>query len=611
MCGIIGYLGEKEAAPILLDTLKRLEYRGYDSAGMAVLEPDASRVAVIKTAGKVTDLERELGDRPPMRGVLGIGHTRWATHGKPTTTNAHPHFDCEQKIMVIHNGIIENFAELRDELHAKGHKFRTDTDTEVVPHLIEENYRGDLVEAARQAINRLVGAYSLVIFSSDDPGLLIGARLHSPLVVGLGRKEWFISSDITGIIPYTKRALVLGEGQMAAITKLGPVVTDLGGAAVESKVIHVHWDVAQAQKGGYPHFMLKEIHEDAEAVRNAIRGRLSDDGQVTFPEFPLTDRQLLKFDRVIVVGAGSSLYAGTVARYLIEDLARLPVQVESASEFRYRHPLLDGKVLMIALSQSGETADTLAAVREAHRYGATVVGICNVVGSSMTLESDGVIYMQSGPEIGVCSSKTFLGHVTALILLAMRLAAVRHRLPPERVEALVAGLRALPDAVDVVLRRARSIQAVARKYAASNDFMYIGRGINYPIALEGALKIKEISYLHAEGYSAGELKHGPIAMLDPEFPVLAILTDSATREKMISNVQEAVARGAPVVALANSKEKRLRGVVNDIIEVPTVEESLSPVVNVVALQLFAYYVAVERGCDVDQPRNLAKSVTVE
>jgi glucosamine--fructose-6-phosphate aminotransferase (isomerizing) len=611
MCGIIGYLGEKEAAPILLDTLRRLEYRGYDSAGLAVLDPADRRAAVLKTAGKVADLERELDNRPPMRGVLGIGHTRWATHGKPTTTNAHPHTDCDKKIMVIHNGIIENFAELREELHAKGHRFRTETDTEVVPHLIEEYYRGDLVGAARQAINRLVGAYSLVIFSSDDPGLLIGARLHSPLVVGLGKKEWFISSDITGIIPYTKRALVLGEGQTVAITKLGPVVTDLSGAAVEPRVIHVHWDVAQAQKGGYPHFMLKEIHEGAEAVHNAIRGRLSDDGDVTFPEFALTDKQLLKFDRMIVVGAGSSLYAGTVAKYLIEDLARLPVQVEAASEFRYHHALLDDRVLMVALSQSGETADTLAAVREAHSHGATVVAICNVVGSSMTLESDGVIYMQAGPEIGVCSSKTFVGHVTALVLLAIRLAAVRHHIAPDRVKALVTGLRGLPDAVDLVLRKARSIQAVARKYASSDDFMYIGRGINYPIALEGALKIKEISYLHAEGYSAGELKHGPIAMLDPEFPVLAILTESETRDKMMANVQEVVARGAPVVALANHKDKHLNSLVNDVIEVPVVEEILSPVVNVVALQLFAYYVAVERGCDVDQPRNLAKSVTVE
>ena len=611
MCGIIGYLGEREAAPIILDTLKRLEYRGYDSAGVAVLPAAGEAPRVVKTAGKVAELVKELKAQPPLRGSLGIGHTRWATHGKPSVLNAHPHWDCDEKIMVIHNGIIENFGDLKRDLEAKGHKFRTDTDTEVVPHLIEELYKGDLVEASRQAISKLTGAYSLVIFSRDDPGLLIGARLNAPLMVGLGKKEWFICSDLTGIIPYTKKALVLGEGQMVAITKLGPVVTDLTGAAVKPKIVRVTWDVSQAQKGGYQHYMLKEINEDAEAVRNAVRGYLDDEGNVGFPEFDLTDRQLLKFERVVMVGAGSSLNAAHVGKYLVEDLARLPVDVESASEFRYRHPLLDRKVLLVALSQSGETADTLAAIREARANGSTVVSICNVVGSSMTMESDGVIYMHSGPEISVCSSKTFVGHVTALTLLAIRLAAVRHRIPPERLTALTRSLRALPDAVDAVLGSARSIRAVARKYAQSPNFMYIGRGINSPMAFEGALKIKEISYLHAEGYAAGELKHGPIALLDEDFPVLAIATSAATLDKMISSIQEVVARGAPVVALATHKDRRLHGLVRDYIQVPEVDEELSPIVNAAALQLFAYFVAVERGTDVDQPRNLAKSVTVE
>ena len=612
MCGIIGYLGESEAAPIILETLKRLEYRGYDSAGVAVLGGTAKgpRTVVVKTVGKVAELEKELAGRKELHGGLGIGHTRWATHGRPTTVNAHPHWDCDKKIMVIHNGIIENFAELKKELIAAGHKFRTDTDTEVVPHLVESYYKGDLVDACRQALRRLVGAYSLVIFSSDDPGLLIGARLNAPLMVGLGKKEWFICSDLTGIIPYTKKALVLGEGQMVAITSLGPVVSDLEGKAVTPRVLRVTWDVSQAQKGGYPHYMLKEIHEDPEAVRNAVRGHLDQAGVVTFPEFDLTDRQLLKFNRVVIVGAGSSLTAGTVGKYAIEDLARLPVEVEGASEFRYRHPLVDDKMLMVALSQSGETADTIAAIREARAQGATVVSVCNVVGSTMTLESDGVIYIQSGPEISVCSTKTFMGVVTTLYLLGLRLAAVRHRVPPERLTELTKGLYDLPNALDKVLKKRASIQVLAHRYANTDNFMYIGRGINYPMAFEGALKLKEISYIHAEGYAAGELKHGPIALLDGDFPVLAIATDSPTLDKMISNIQEVSARGARVIAFVNHRA-RMKGISADILELPAVDEMLSPLVNAVALQLFAYYIAVERGRDIDMPRNLAKSVTVE
>jgi glucosamine--fructose-6-phosphate aminotransferase (isomerizing) len=602
MCGIIGYVGEREAAPIIMDTLKRLEYRGYDSAG----------VAVFHQGGKVADLERELAAGPPLRGRLGIGHTRWATHGRPTSQNAHPHWDCHEKIMVIHNGIIENFAELKKELQDKGHEFRTETDTEVVPHLIEAYYKGDLVEACRRAFSRLRGAYSLVVFSNEEPDLLIGARLNAPLMVGLGNKEWFICSDITGVIPYTKKALVLGEGQMVAITKLGPVVTDLAGVAVQPKIVRVTWDVSQAQKGGYPHYMLKEVNEDAEAVRNAVRGHLDYEGNVTFPEFNISDRRLLKFDRIVIVGAGSSLTAGTVGKYVIEDLARIPVEVEGASEFRYRHPLVDEKLLLVALSQSGETADTIAAIREGRAQGATVVSICNVVGSSMTMESDGVIYIQAGPEIGVCSSKTFVGIVTTLMLLAIRLAAVRHRLTPDQLGRLTRGLHEdVPRAVEKVLKGARAIHDVARKYSDYQDFMYIGRGINYAMAYEGALKIKEISYLHAEGYAAGELKHGPIALLDEGFPVFAIATASPTFDKMVSSIQEVAARGAPVVALVNHRDKRLKNLAQDLIAVPEVDEIFSPIVNAAALQLFAYYVAVERGCDVDQPRNLAKSVTVE
>ena len=610
MCGIIGYLGEREAAPIIVESLKRLEYRGYDSAGIAIFNEQDGQTSIVKSAAKVDTLIDRVAEEMPV-GHLGIGHTRWATHGRPTVINAHPHTDCTRKIMVIHNGIIENFAELRRDLQARGHVFVSETDTEVVPHLIEENFKGDLVAAVREALAKLRGAYAMAIFSQHDPDLLIGARLNAPLVVGIGEKEWFIASDITAVIPYTKKVLLLGEGEMVSITPLGPEVSTLGGAAVKPKIIEVKWDISQAQKGGYPHFMAKEINEAPEAVSNALRGRLSDEGEVTFEEFGFTDRQLLKLHEIKMVAAGTSFYAALVGKYIIEDLARIPVEVEAASEFRYRQPIVDADTLVVGISQSGETADTLAAIREARKLKAKVVSITNVVGSSMALESDGVIYLHSGPEIGVASTKTFIAHLTCLYLLGIRLAAVRHRIDPERLQQLTLELKNLPAAVQKVLDRAEPIQSLAQKYSGYRNFMYIGRGINYPIALEGALKLKEISYLHAEGYAAGELKHGPIALLDKNFPVLAIVTQSATAEKVASNVQEVLARDAPVLALVSEGDHTLDDIVTDLVEVPAVSEFLSPVVNVVAMQLFAYFVATERGCNVDQPRNLAKSVTVE
>src|SRR5438874_2102459 len=513
MCGIIGYLGERSAAPIIMESLKRLEYRGYDSAGVAIFNEADGQTSVVKSAAKVDTLVERLTEEMPA-GRLGIGHTRWATHGRPTVINAHPHTDCHKQIMVIHNGIIENFAELRKDLQAKGHVFISETDTEVVPHLIEEFDKGDLVAAVREALAKLRGAYAMVIFSQRDPDLLIGARL-------------------------------------------------------------------------------------------------SDEGEVTFEEFGLTDRQLLKIHDIKMVAAGTSYYAALLGKYIIEDLARIPVEVEPASEFRYRQPIIDQDTLVIGVSQSGETADTLAAIREARERKARVLSITNVVGSSMALESDGVIYLHAGPEIGVASTKTFIAHLTCLYLLGIRLAAVRHRLAPERLGELTADLKALPAAVQQVLDRAEAFQALARKYSGYRNFMYIGRGINYPIALEGALKLKEISYLHAEGYAAGELKHGPIALLDKNFPVFAIATQAATLEKMVSNIQEVIARDAPVLALISDGDRTLAEVELDRIEAPAVSEFLSPIPNVVALQLFAYFVATERGCNVDQPRNLAKSVTVE
>jgi len=610
MCGIIGYLGERAAAPIIMESLKRLEYRGYDSAGVAIYNEDADKTSVVKSAAKVDTLVDRLTEDMPA-GRLGIGHTRWATHGRPTVINAHPHTDCTNRIMVIHNGIIENFAELKRGLQSRGHVFVSETDTEVVPHLIEEHFKGDLVAAVRESLVQVRGAYAMAIFSQHDPDLLIGARLNAPLVVGIGEKEWFIASDITAIIPYTKKVLLLGEGEMVSISSLGPEVSTLDGSAVKPRIIEVKWDISQAQKGGYPHFMAKEINEGAQAVSNALRGRLTEEGVVAFEEFGLTDRQLLKVRDIKMVAAGTSFYAALLGKYIIEDLARIPVEVEPASEFRYRQPIIDRDTLVVGVSQSGETADTLAAIREARRREARVISITNVVGSSMALESDGVIYLHAGPEIGVASTKTFIAHVVCLYLLGIRLAAVRHRLPPERLRELAADLKRLPDAVHTVLERAETLQVMARKYARYQNFMYIGRGINYPVALEGALKLKEISYLHAEGYAAGELKHGPIALLDKSFPVFAIATAGATTEKIVSNIQEALARDAPVVALVSQGDPVLDEMTSDRIEVPAVAEFLSPIPNVVALQLFAYFVASERGCDVDQPRNLAKSVTVE
>ncbi|TME24011.1 MAG: glutamine--fructose-6-phosphate transaminase (isomerizing) [Chloroflexi bacterium] len=587
MCGIIGYLGDREATPILMESLKRLEYRGYDSAGVAVLElpkaGHANRTSITKSEAKVDTLIEKLEANMPS-GKLGIGHTRWATHGKPTYINAHPHTDCHGKIFVVHNGIIENFAELKAELEAAGHEFPSETDTEVVPHLIEANYKGDFLAAVRAALKRIKGAYALAMFSSDDPELLVGARLNAPLVVGLGDGEYYIASDITAIIPYTKRVLVLGEGEVAAVTPLGAEVSTLDGVTVKSKVVHVDWDVAQAQKGGFPHFMLKEIHESPEAVANAMRGRLTDDGAVTFREFDVPDDQLKGITDVLLLGMGTSLHAAMIGEYVIEDWVGLPARAEDASEFRYRRPTVGDHTLNVVITQSGETADR---------------------------DADGAIYLHSGPEIGVASTKTLLAHMISLYLLALRLATVDGRVSLERRGELVEALRALPDQVRGILARDKEIVELAHKYSGYRNFMFAGRGLDYPVALEGALKLKEISYIHAEGTSGGLLKHGPIALLDEQFPVVAICTASATKDKMVSNVHEIVARSAPVLALVTEGDHSLDGVATDIFRMPAVEEAASAVLNTVMLQLFAYHVAVKLGQNVDQPRNLAKTVTVE
>ena len=610
MCGIIGYLGRREATPVLIEGLRCLEYRGYDSAGIAVLDRSAGRTTTTKSESKVALLVERLKDGVP-KGQLGIGHTRWATHGKPSLLNAHPHSDCSGRIVVVHNGIIENFVELKLELESRGHRFVSETDTEVVPHLIEDCYQGDFLGAVRVALRRIKGAYALAIFSLDDPNLLVGARLNAPLVIGLNGDEFFIASDITAVIPYTKKVLVLGEGEVVAITPSGARVSTLDGIDVAAKVITVDWDVSQAKKGGYRHFMLKEIHETPEAVANALRGRLMADGSVRFQECAMSDADLRRYGNVLLLGMGTSLHAAMVGEHLIEDWAGIPARAADASEFRYRRPNIGSETLTLALTQSGETADSIVAMRQAKAGGSHTLAITNVVSSTAARDSDEAIYLHAGPEIGVASSKTFLSHLVTLYLLAARMANAHGRMPLERRQELATALSGLPDSVRSVLSLEDEIARLARRYSSFKNFMFIGRGINYPIALEGALKLKEVSYIHAEGTSAGALKHGPIALLDQDFPVIAICTDSPTKEKMAGNVHEVAARGAPVLALVTKGDHSLDRVVTDRIEIPAGDEAVVAVLNTVVLQLFAYHTATVLGRDVDQPRNLAKSVTVE
>jgi glucosamine--fructose-6-phosphate aminotransferase (isomerizing) len=610
MCGIIGYIGSRVAAPVLLDSLQRLEYRGYDSAGVVVLGLDGHPTA-IKSAGKVDALLRRI-DGEEISGRVGMGHTRWATHGRPTHDNAHPHGDCSGRFFVIHNGIIENYVELGNELRAAGHIFKSETDTEVVPHLIEQYYAGDLVAATRQALGRLRGAYALVILSSTDPDTLIGARLNAPLVVGVGRDEWFLSSDLTAIIPYTKQALVLGEGQMAVLTPVGPVVTSIvDGTELVPPVVRVDWDVIQAERGGYPDFMSKEMHEQPAALENALRGRLLGDGRVEFSDWDVSDTQLRRFQRVQIVAAGSAYYAGLLAKYALEDLALLPTSVEVASEWRYRPQPSDSSTLTIAISQSGETADTLAAARRAREQGSFVLGLTNMVGSTLALEADGVLNLHAGPEICVVATKTYINQVACSLLLALRLAQARQTRSSGDLRELATALRSVAAAQHRVLEREHEFEPLGAWLAGHRAALFIGRGYNFPAAMEAALKLKEVSYLHAEGYPAGELKHGPIALLEPELPVVAFATDAPTREKMRSNIQEVCARESPVLAVVSEGDTSLAEVAKFSVEVPRVPEVFSPLVNAVVGQLIAYHAAMTRGCDVDRPRNLAKSVTVE
>jgi glucosamine--fructose-6-phosphate aminotransferase (isomerizing) len=608
MCGIVGYTGPREAGPVLLDGLRRLEYRGYDSAGIALVTENGD-LFVEKRAGKVAVLTDALGGEPPSAGI-GLGHTRWATHGRPSDLNAHPHSDCTGRITVVHNGIVENFRELRDELVAGGHILQSETDTEVVAHLVEDAYKGDLADAVRAALGRLEGAYALVVMHRDEPQRLVGARLNAPLIVGVGDGESFVASDAAALVAYTKRVIFLSDGDVADLTPGTATITDLSGKVVDRPIDIIEWSADAAEKGGYAHFMLKEIHEQPAALTAAMTGRLRGD-KVHLEELDPIRARLAGIDRVEMIACGTAYYASLVGAALFQEWLGVPARSTVASEFRYSPPPIDARTLVVAVTQSGETADTIAAARLAGDRGAVVVSVTNTVGSAITRESHASVFLQAGPEVAVAATKTFVTQVATLIMLAADVASQLGRLKPEDQKTLVAALRKLPAQTERAIELSASTEQMADKYADAAGFMYIGRSFGYPAALEGALKIKEISYLHAEGYAAGELKHGPISLLDEEVPLVAVATRSAVYEKLISNLMEGKARDARVLAVATEGDVQIERLATDVCWVPDTLEPLSTILAVIPLQLFAYYVAVKRGRDVDQPRNLAKSVTVE
>jgi glucosamine--fructose-6-phosphate aminotransferase (isomerizing) len=615
MCGIVGYVGPQPPLPVIMEGLRRLEYRGYDSAGVAIVRNGTLEIR--RSAGKLSQLEDVLAV-DPIEGDYGIGHTRWATHGRPTEENAHPHRDCTGRLVVVHNGIIENYLELKRSLINQGHTFVTETDTEVVAHLVERESRGDgFAAAVRRALSQLKGLFALVLISADEPDTIIVVRDGPPVVVGLGDGEYFVASDVPAILGHTRQVVFLDDRQMAVVTKTGPVFSTFDGTPVNREPITIDWDPAMAEKSGYPHFMLKEIFEQPWAVRETVLGRASAESNRVFLDEMQLDADVLRtIDRAIILACGTSWHAGLIGKFLIEELARLPVEVDYGSEFRYRDPLLGSKTLAIAITQSGETADTLAALREAKRKGARSIAICNVVGSMATRESDGTLYTHAGPEIGVASTKAFTSQLVALQLLAVHLAQVRGTVDPQRAGQLLRGLDQLPVLIEEILRSNGKLKSLAERLSEKRDFLYLGRGINYPIALEGALKLKEISYIHAEGYPAGEMKHGPIALIDEHLPVVALAPDDHVFEKMIGNIQEAKARGGQVIVVTSASKKDafkeiLDAATDVVLTVPDADPLLTPILLTVPLQLLAYHIAVRRGCDVDQPRNLAKSVTVE
>lgn len=610
MCGIIGYVGKQNAVPILIDGLRRLEYRGYDSAGVAFLV--SGKVEVIRAVGKLRNLEA-LVSGEQLTSRMGIGHTRWATHGRPSEENAHPHR--VGNLVVVHNGIIENYMSLKRQLESEGSQFTSETDTEVIAHLIHRQFQRvkDLVQAVREALKEVRGAYAIAVMCEENPDILVGARNGCPLVVGLGQGEFFLASDIPAILSHTRDVIFLNDRELVVVSAEGVQVSHVeGGDVLDKEVSRVNWNPVMAEKGGYRHFMLKEIFEQPRSLMDTTRGRFSyESGDVFLEEIDLSDDDLRKIDRITLVACGSSWHAALVGKFLIEDLARLPVEVDVASEYRYRDPLIGPGGLLVAITQSGETADTLAAMREAKEKGGRVVAICNVVGSTAARESDGVIYTHAGPEIGVAATKTFTAQIAALFLLAVHMGRVRGILTSDRGRAILEDLSHLPQVVERILQEDDRIGLLAKQYFQYRDFLYLGRGINYPIALEGALKLKEISYIHAEGYPAGEMKHGPIALIDENMPVVVLGTENHVYEKVMANIMEVKARGGKVIVFASEGDPEISSKADHVIYLPRLSPLLTPVLLSIPLQLLAYHIAVLRGCDVDQPRNLAKSVTVE
>jgi len=609
MCGIVGYVGDKEAASFLLEGLAKLEYRGYDSAGIAVF--DGAKIGVEKSVGRLAALRDKLKGHE-LKGTMGIGHTRWATHGRPSDKNSHPHTDCSGDFVVVHNGIIENYLSLKEELIEKGHNFKSETDTEVVAHLIEEVYNGDFVASVREVLRRVEGSYSLVFMSSKHPGTLIATKQDNPLVIGVGEGENFIASDIPAIIQRTRRTYILNDGELAVITKDSIKISNRQGEPVTKKIFEVNWNAEAAEKGGYEHFMLKEIHEQPKALRDTMSQRTAPDGKtIVMDELKWGADYLNSFNKIYIVACGTAYHAGMVGKYYIEKLARTVVEVDVASEFRYREPIVDENTLFIAVSQSGETSDTLAAMKESKRLGAKTLAITNVVGSSIAREADQVLYTWAGPEIAVASTKAYTTQIVLFFMLALYMAEIKKTVAPERVAELIAQLQKIPAQISETLSDVEPLKTFAKRYGFNDDVFYIGRGLDYHVALEGSLKLKEISYIHAEAYAAGELKHGTLALIVEGVPVIALATQKSVYEKTLSNIKEVKARDAVVIGIATEGDEELEKYVDHVMKVPETDELVIPILTVVPLQLLAYYAAITRGCDVDKPRNLAKSVTVE
>lgn len=609
MCGIVGYIGPNEAAPFLIEGLTKLEYRGYDSAGIAVF--DGNRINVEKSVGRLGILEKKIESHQP-QGHVGIGHTRWATHGRPSDVNSHPHTDCTGKFVVVHNGIIENYLTLKEQLIEKGHVFTSETDTEVVAHLVEEYYNGDLEAAVKKVLSVIEGSYSLVFMTEHEPDKIICTKQDNPLVIGLGEGENFIASDIPAIINRTRKTYILSDGEMAIVTKDSVWVQNRQGVPVTKKVFEVNWDAEAAEKGGYEHFMIKEIYEQPKAVRETMSARLAkDDSAILLDELKWNKHDIKAFKKIFIVACGTAYHAGVVGKYYIEKLARIPVEVDIASEFRYRSPLVDETTLTIVVSQSGETSDTLAALKEAKRLGSRTLAVTNVVGSSIAREADNVIYTWAGPEIAVASTKAYTTQLVTMFMLATYMAGLKETIAPERIKELIQGLRNLPSQVHEILEDVEPIKTFAQKYGFNEDVFFIGRSLDYAVALEGSLKLKEISYIHAEAYAAGELKHGTLALIIEGVPVIALATQSDVYEKTLSNIKEVKARDAVVIGIALKGDAQIDKYVDHVIFIPATDKLLAPILAVLPLQLLSYYAAVTRGCDVDKPRNLAKSVTVE